>query len=95
MKTLEDYAQAQIKINESIAYDDIIRQLQEAKESGVPLNEGIFGAIVGGIAGATVAPAIMKAVCKILGIDTKGQFGSLLTSRLILTALGTELGLSK
>ena len=33
--------------------------------------------------------------CKILGVDVKGQFGSLITSRLVLTALCTEMGWRK
>ena len=73
-------------------YDDMIKKLQEAKESGTPIDEGLLGAVIGGIAGVTIAPSIMKAVCKILGIDTKGQFGSLITSKLVLAALCTEMG---
>lgn len=76
-------------------YDEMIQKLTEAKEADMPIEEGIMGAIIGGVAGMTFAPAIMKAVCKILGIDPKGQFGNLLTSRLVLTALGVELGLNK
>ena len=79
----------QNQINEDLAkqYDDIINYIKEAKENNVPIEEGIFGAIFGGIAGATAGPAIMKAVCKVLGVDERGQFGSLLTSRLVLAAL--------
>ena len=76
-------------------YDEMIQKLQEAKESGKAIDEGLFGAIVGGVAGITIAPSIMKAVCKVLGIDVKGQFGSLITSRLVLTALCTEMGWRK
>ena len=83
------------QITESMMYDDMIKKLQEAKESGTPIDEGLFGAIIGGIAGVTIAPSIMKAVCKILGIDVKGQFGSLITSKLVLAALCTEMGWRK
>ena len=79
-------------ITEAQAYDDVIAKLTEAKENGTPLEEGLFGAITGGIIGATFGPAVMKAICKILGIDEKGQFGSLLTSRLVTTALGAAMG---
>ena len=79
-------------ITEELTYDTIIQKLQEAKESNLPLDEGILGAIAGGIVGATMGPAVMKAVCKILGVDEKGQFGSLLTSRMMTTALGATLG---
>ena len=95
MKTLDEFTQEKNQINESMIYDEVIQKLQEAKESGTPIDEGLFGAIVGGVAGITIAPSIMKAVCKILGIDTKGQFGSLMTSRLVLTALCTEMGWRK
>ena len=95
MKTLDEFNQEKNQITESMVYDEMIQKLQEAKESGKPIDEGLFGAIVGGVAGITIAPSIMKAVCKVLGIDVKGQFGSLITSRLVLTALCTEMGWRK
>ena len=95
MKTLDEFTQEKNQINESMIYDEVIQKLQEAKESGTPIDEGLFGAIVGGVSGITIAPSIMRAVCKILGVDVKGQFGSLITSRLVLTALCTEMGWRK
>lgn len=95
MKTLDELTQERNQITESMMYDDMIKRLQEAKESGTPVDEGLFGAIIGGVAGITIAPSIMKAVCKVLGVDVKGQFGSLITSRLVLTALCTEMGWRK
>ena len=95
MKTLDEFTQEKNQINESMIYDEVIQKLQEAKESGTPIDEGLLGAVIGGIAGVTIAPSIMKAVCKILGIDVKGQFGSLITSRLVLAALCTEMGWKK
>ena len=95
MKTLNELTQENNQINEAMMYDDVIQKLQEAKESGKPIDEGLFGAVIGGLAGITIAPSIMKAICKILGIDIKGQFGSLITSRLVLTALCTEMGWKK
>jgi len=56
------------------------------------MDEGIFGALVGGAVGATVGQSIMKALCKCLGIDEKGTLGNLLTSKLILGAMGAQLG---
>ena len=88
-KDIESY------LTESAQYDDVITRLNEAKEQGMPIEEGIIGALVGGVAGVTLAPSLMKAVCKVLGVDTKGQFGSLLTSRLVLGAVCTELGWKK
>lgn len=93
MKKLEEYITPQEEtITEELSYDKIISQLQEAKENNIPLEEGLLGAVVGGLAGATFGPKVMKAVCKALGVDEKGPFGSLLTSRLILTAVGTSVG---
>lgn len=79
-------------INESAAYDDIIHRLTEAKENGVPVDEGVFGAIAGGLIGAAIGPKVMKTVCKVLGVDERGQFGSLMTSRMMTTALGAAMG---
>ena len=88
-KDIESY------LTESAQYDDVITRLNEAKEQGMPIEEGIIGALVGGVAGVTLAPSLMKAVCKVLGVDTKGRFGSLLTSRLVLGAVCAELGWKK
>jgi hypothetical protein len=82
-----------VQINEEQqAYDDIINALNEAKENNIPLDEGIGKAILGAAAGVTVGPAIMKSVCKVLGISETGALGNLMTSRLVLTALGGYLG---
>ena len=89
MKKLETI----VKINEDkIAYDEMIQILTEAKENNIPLDEGIGKAILGATAGVTVGPAIMKAVCKVLGISEGGALVNLMTSRLVLTALGGYLG---
>jgi len=56
------------------------------------MDEGLFTALLGGVAGATIGPAIMKAICKILGIDQNGTLGKLMTSSLVMSALGAELG---
>ncbi len=80
------------QVKEDLSYDDIIQKLQEAKEKEIPIDEGVIGSIFGGLAGATVGPKIMNAICNALGVDVKGAFGSLLTSRLILTTVGAKLG---
>ena len=93
MKKLEEYIAAENQpITEVLTYDTLIAKLQEAKDNNVPIEEGIIGSLVGGLTGLTFGPKVMKAVCKALGVDEKGPFGSLLTSRLILTAIGTSLG---
>ncbi len=82
-----------VTINEEQqAYNDIINALNEAKENNIPLDEGIGKAILGAAAGVTIGPAIMKSVCKVLGISETGALGNLMTSRLVLTALGGYLG---
>lgn len=93
MKKLEEYVNNEdTLIVDEPTYESIIEKLQEAKENDIPVEEGVIGAIVGGLTGATFGPKVMKAICKALGVDEKGPFGSLLTSRLILTAVGTSVG---
>lgn len=94
MKSIEDIANNMdnIQINESQLYDELIKNLQEAKNNEVLLHEGILTGLLGGAIGATVGPTIMKAVCNALGIDIKGPLGSLMTSRLILTTVGAKVG---
>ena len=97
MKTIEEIVnindnQTPNIINESAIYDESIAKLMEAKENGMPINEGLFGAIFGGLTGAVAGPAIGKAICKTLGLDERGMLGNLLTSRLFLTALGGYMG---
>lgn len=92
MKTMEEIAGSQQNINEELAYDDIIQKLTEAKEADIPIEEGLLGALTGGIIGMAIGPKVMKAICKILGVDERGQFGSLLTSRMMTTALGAAMG---
>ena len=69
-------------------YHDILEKL----EKGEPIDEGIFGALIGGTAGFLAGPAIGRAICSCLGIDQKGTLGKLLTSKLVTTALGIALG---
>lgn len=90
---METIAQETLSINEEQqAYDNLIQILQEAKTNNTPIDEGLAKAILGGLAGATVGPMIMKAVCSVLGINENGALGNLMTSRVILTAMGGYLG---
>ena len=91
MKSIEEIVN-EGQINESLIYDQIIQKLNEAKENNIPVNEGILGAIAGGMVGATVGPKLMQAICKALGVDVKGLFGSLLTSKLVMGSVGTAMG---
>lgn len=79
-------------ITEDFTYDDIINKLQEAKENNLPLSEGVLGAIGGVVLGSTIGPKVGGAICKALGVDPKGAFGSLLTSKLVLSSIGAILG---
>ena len=90
MKSIEELVN-EGQINESLIYDEIIQKLNEAKENNIPVNEGILGAIAGGMVGATVGPKLMQAICKALGVDVKGLFGSLLTSKLVMGSVGTAM----
>lgn len=93
MKSMETIAQETVTLNEEQqAYDNLIQILQEAKVNNTPIDEGLGKAILGGLAGATVGPMIMKGVCGVLGINENGALGNLMTSRVILTALGGYLG---
>ena len=83
--------------NSKKLYNYIVESAEIAKEQGKKfgdvIDEGIFGALVGSIAGATAGPAIMKGICKVLGIDINGTLGNLMTSRVVLAAICGELGL--
>jgi len=80
------------QITEELTYDDVIQKLQEAKENELPIEEGILGAIGGAILGASFGPKLSTAICSALGIDPKGTFGSLISSRLVLAAIGAKMG---
>ena len=80
------------QITEELTYDDVIQKLQEAKEAGTPIDEGILGAIGGALLGASFGPKLGNAICSALGIDPKGALGSLMTSRLILGSIGAKMG---
>ena len=91
MKTLTDIKETNI-INEELLYENIIQKLNECKEQNVPIEEGILGAIGGLFGGVAFGPKLGGAICKALGVDPKGQFGSLLTSRLVMGAIGATMG---
>lgn len=91
MKSMKEIAET-TPINESAMYDEVIQKLTEAKENGTPIDEGLLGAITGGVLGATVGTKLMQAICKALGVDVKGTFGSLLTSKLVMGSIGTAMG---
>ena len=93
MKTMEEIAKSE-SITEDLdrKYDLLIEELQKAKEEKRPIDEGLFSAILGGAAAAGFGPAVMRAVCKALGIDERGALGNLMTSRFVLGAVGATIG---
>ncbi len=74
------------------AWDLLFEELNKIRNSGGTVNEGLFSSILGGAAGLTFGPSVMRAVCEALGVDPKGTLGSLLTSRIILTTVGAKIG---
>ena len=100
MKTINEIQDDNYKdlINESTMKikDYIIevsnRAQAEGKDVSEIIDEGLLSAIVGGIVGGTAGRNVMQAVCKALKVDEKGTLGQMLTSRLVLTAVGSYLG---
>jgi uncharacterized protein YcfJ len=97
MNNLSDIKQQTCNLNEGVQNlrNYINEVAQQSAENGTPveIDEGVLGAIVGGIIGGTAGKSIMNAVCKALGINEKGSLGQLLTSRMVLTAVGAQIGL--
>ena len=92
MKSMEEIANQEITEDLDVQYDKIIESLQKAKENQTPIDEGILGALIGGTTGFVFGPKVMNAICSALGIDPKGALGSLMTSRLIMTAVAGKIG---
>lgn len=55
------------------------------------LNEGLLGSVIGAAGGFTFGKKIGKVIANVLGIE-KGALYDLLTSRVVATAMGYELG---
>lgn len=91
MKSIEEIMNQQA-INEDLLYDSLIQNLIKAKEKNMPIDEGVLGAIGGIVLGTAFGPKLGAAICKALGVDPKGTFGSLLTSKLIMGSIGATMG---
>lgn len=71
----------------------LLEHLEDSnKSAGEAIEEGMIGGILGGMTGAMIAPGIMKSICKVLGISENGTLGQLLTSKLVLGAVGAHIG---
>lgn len=96
MNSLSDIKQQSTQLNEGLQnLRDYINEVAiKSAENGVPetVDEGLIGALVGGLVGSTAGKTIMQAVCRALGINEKSALGQLLTSRMVLTAVGIQLG---
>ena len=92
MKSIKEIMNKEITEDLDTQYDKVIESLQKSKEKQIPIDEGILGALVGGAGGLVFGPKVMNAICSALGIDPKGALGSLMTSKLIMTAVAGKLG---
>jgi len=76
--------------NTELMLESKINKLSEAINSKQQIDEGFFSSLLGGVAGLTAGSAVMKAVCKNLGIE-KGLLFDLLTSKIICSAAGAKI----
>ena len=91
MKSMKEIAD-ESQINETLVYDEVIQKLNEAKENGTPIEEGLLGAIGGTIIGAAIGPKLGQAICRGLAIEQKGALGNLITSKLVMGAICGYMG---
>jgi hypothetical protein len=90
MKSINDYIEDPKSKEELIEQlSSIIEHYLEDPENNT-INEGIIASIVGGLAGVTLGSTIMKAICKVLKIES-GPLYNLLTSKLVCGAAGAVL----
>ena len=69
------------------AYGILVDKLNKGED----IDEGFFSGILGSGASALIGPAVMRAVCKVLGIQEDGVLYKLMTSKLVLGAMGYTL----
>lgn len=100
MKTIDEIQDTQyqrmIKESTQTLRDYIVEVSNRARTEDKPvediIDEGLLSAIVGGVVGGAAGKTVMQAVCKALGVKEDSTLGKLLTSRMVLTAVGTYLG---
>ena len=92
-KLSERYDISQIEIN----FEGSIMKMQIEFRDTVYVNEsiliqeGVLGAVAGGVLGFTIGPKLGECIANALGAQ-KGVFRDMLTSRVFLTALGAYIG---
>lgn len=64
----------------------------EGKQIDDVLDEGLLTGLVGGAVGATVGRSIMTAVCDALGLTPNSCLRNVLTSAMVLSAVGYKIG---
>lgn len=67
------------------------RMIDELAVALLNKNEGVLKTLLGAGVGFTLGPVLMKAICKVLGLDENGVLYKTLTSKAVLTALGAVL----
>lgn len=91
--TLYEWSESDV----AIATQQYYKILEDIKNGELQLDdpeylaEGILGSILGAAAGLTIGPAIGKAIAKALGAEKGGALYRMLTSRLVLGALGSAI----
>ncbi|MFA5153525.1 MAG: hypothetical protein WC554_13255 [Clostridia bacterium] len=65
-------------------YNLLVEKLKNNEE----IDEGFLSGLLVGAGSALVGPAIMRSICKVLGIQENGVLFKLLTSKLVLASIG-------
>ena len=93
IQNYNEYLNESEQLNESemIVVNEAAQKIAEAIKNGEEVDEGLFFFFVGGLTGATIGPAIGKAICNALGISS-GMLYNLFTSRMFTTAVAAYIG---
>ena len=86
MKNLQEH----ITESREMLIESKSEEIAKALLEGQQLDEGFFSTMLGGLAGVTVGAAVMKAVCKAIGLE-KGILYDTLTSKLVCGIAGAAI----
>ena len=70
-------------------FDNIDKIIEDCKNN--KLNEGLLSGLTGAGVSAAIGPAVMRSICNALGIKEGSALWNLLTSKLVLSAVGYTL----